>query len=562
MCVECKVELCDDCAKSHNEAKVTVGHTLLQVKPPQDSIGTGRENYCRVHRGEVVKYYCETCNSPICLPCTFLDHKGHIIEEIKTVRQSFVEDMGKLVSKSEDNIIQLSAARDDLAELENELFLRKEATKTQVRRTVKEHVRAIQDNEARLLNEIDTFYDILSVATDRVEVEKTIFRLQHAHDFARDLLSSDTSPITQLVNRSEARLNLERAQEYELPDITYHAEKMNRQMCYLPGRLDAEIGAMVRCASEPNGGHTMQLRPSTLPANTAVLVRRCRLPRGQSPMEVLALDFLPNGDLVVLASTPKFVKVFGARGLLSYEFGDDEGELQHPSDVAVTRDGDLAITDCGLLSVRIFDPFGEPKTGFGDRDLFALPIALCIDAIGRFLVCDQAKQRVTIHRQHGALLRTVNIGEIDVPQQICSFGNKVFICDSTNGVVCVYSYADGDLQFVGKLAATPDSEDILDCSGICVDRVGSLLVSDSTLGRVHLVNGNAEIGRFVARGRQFCRPGCLAASVDGLLAVSQLPVSLGVDPEITAEAHSERSSYSAETALADVYIYRLLKSDI
>ena len=48
-----------------------------------------RENYCRVHRGETIKYYCETCNSPVCLPCTFLDHKAHQIEEIKNVRNTF-----------------------------------------------------------------------------------------------------------------------------------------------------------------------------------------------------------------------------------------------------------------------------------------------------------------------------------------------------------------------------------------------------------------------------------------------------------------------------------------
>ena len=52
-----------------------------------------------------------------------------------------------------------------------------------------------------MLGEIDVFYDTVSVGRDRQKVERTIFRLQRAHDFAKQLLSDETSPITQLVNR-------------------------------------------------------------------------------------------------------------------------------------------------------------------------------------------------------------------------------------------------------------------------------------------------------------------------------------------------------------------------
>ncbi len=62
---------------------------MLPVTQGEDQ--DDHDNYCRVHKGETIKYYCETCNAPICLPCTFLDHKGHQIEEIKNVRDSFNE---------------------------------------------------------------------------------------------------------------------------------------------------------------------------------------------------------------------------------------------------------------------------------------------------------------------------------------------------------------------------------------------------------------------------------------------------------------------------------------
>ena len=152
LCIECHVGLCDDCAQAHSAAKVTQKHTLLPVS--QSSSSANRDNFCRVHKGETIKYYCETCNSPICLPCTFLDHSDHEIEEIQSVRRGFNEDMQGLVVQSQDNILQLESLGDDLRDLEGDLFIRKESGKASIRRAAQEACRAVTDQETRLLTEV------------------------------------------------------------------------------------------------------------------------------------------------------------------------------------------------------------------------------------------------------------------------------------------------------------------------------------------------------------------------------------------------------------------------
>jgi hypothetical protein len=80
-------------------------------------------------------------------------------------------------------------------------------------------------------------------------------------------------------------------------------------------------------------------------------------------------------------------------GLLRFEFGDDDSEtMMQPADMTVTRDGDLAVVDCGLLCVKVFDTQGSLQMTFGNAELFAMPIAIAIDSIGRFLVCDQVNK--------------------------------------------------------------------------------------------------------------------------------------------------------------------------
>ena len=151
MCVECKINLCDTCSKDHAKAKITENHALLPVKKETAS---NRDNYCRVHKGETIKFYCESCNCPICLPCTFIEHKEHEIVEIRAMQATFTQEMEGLVMQSADNILQLQSVGEDLVGLENELFVRKETIKSEIRRAVQELVRDIQEQEKRLKQEV------------------------------------------------------------------------------------------------------------------------------------------------------------------------------------------------------------------------------------------------------------------------------------------------------------------------------------------------------------------------------------------------------------------------
>jgi hypothetical protein len=83
-----------------------------------------------------------------------LDHKEHEITEIKQVQEDFHKDMEALVLQSSDNILQLQSAREDLSDLENELFMRKESVKSEIRKKVHEAVRNLQDQEQLLSSQV------------------------------------------------------------------------------------------------------------------------------------------------------------------------------------------------------------------------------------------------------------------------------------------------------------------------------------------------------------------------------------------------------------------------
>ena len=93
----------------------------------------------------------------------------------------------------------------------------------------------------------------MAIARDRQKLKRTIYRMSHAHDFAKTLLAEETSPIIQLTHRKDAKQNLEEALKYELPDVTVHHAKMDKYVNFLRGNVDVEIGSLLKCSGAGTG---------------------------------------------------------------------------------------------------------------------------------------------------------------------------------------------------------------------------------------------------------------------------------------------------------------------
>ena len=480
--------------------------------------------------------------SLLCIYCIVLFN----VNFCRQVLEGFGREMETLVLQSEDNILQLQEVRTDVTELENELFMRKESIKTNIRRYGQDLIKRINEHERALVSEIDAFFDTVSVGRDRQKLERAVFRLERAHEFAKQLISEETSPITQLVHRAEAKENLEGALAYDLPNLMLHGEKLDRHVYFMPGVVNFDLGTLLKCTS-PGKSHSVSQLRRRLPSSKAVFLHRLRLDDTDS---VVAVTFLPCSDIVVLVSRGQKVCVFDARGKLKYRFGPDE-DLLHPRDVTISHEGDIAIADCGLPGIKVFDIYGCVKFEFGggEADVFALPVAVTTDHLGRYLVCDQVKQRITIHRPSGELVQQFSITETTLPQSISYHDNQLFVCDAQNNVVAIYVYVNKELQFVARLTTHSDTDTFLASTDICTDRHGNLLIADAVERKLHLLNRQGEMSNIVLSGRQLLRPTALAVSPGNVLVIAQQGV-------LDLDAPSDTDNPS------QVCLYRIIKADV
>ena len=78
-CFECNSFLCNDCVGIHKKGKIFSGHHVKDISNFESSDVQDyarRANYCKTHIKEI-RFYCEECQSCICIECAILEHQDH-----------------------------------------------------------------------------------------------------------------------------------------------------------------------------------------------------------------------------------------------------------------------------------------------------------------------------------------------------------------------------------------------------------------------------------------------------------------------------------------------------
>ncbi|XP_038062457.1 E3 ubiquitin-protein ligase TRIM56-like [Patiria miniata] len=95
-CLDCAQNICPNCRKTHLRFAATSNHTVATLEDIRQGKVTVKktpeedESKCHKHKGEVKRFYCETCEELICRDCTVVDHckpEHHYIDSGKASRK-------------------------------------------------------------------------------------------------------------------------------------------------------------------------------------------------------------------------------------------------------------------------------------------------------------------------------------------------------------------------------------------------------------------------------------------------------------------------------------------
>lgn len=161
--------------------------------------------------------------------------------------------------------------------------------------------------------------------------------------------------------------------------------------------------------------------------------------------------------LYVVDTARQSLSVFTRDGALIRDFvdrGDDSGQLNYPTYVWVSADGEVLVTDSLNFRVQVFDQDGKFVRKFGVAgDMagdFARPKGIATDGFGHIYVVDALFNALQVFDPDGMLLLSIGrrghqSGEFWLPNGIfITKSNTIFVADSYNKRVQVFRYVGTD----------------------------------------------------------------------------------------------------------------------
>ncbi|XP_070561834.1 E3 ubiquitin-protein ligase TRIM56-like [Ptychodera flava] len=178
-CIDCSLYVCRNCTKTHVKIPATRHHRIMTLdeyeRAKGDNAALAQPSVaCKDHPENKVDFFCDTCETPICMACAVVKHRGHEHREIKEAAESirrFLEDkLEKLQVKTTEvtqNLVQFKTKTQEL----DETYQREvNNVKKHTLDTEQNIARMIREQEGKLLQDLKSRYEENKV---RMETEGT-----------------------------------------------------------------------------------------------------------------------------------------------------------------------------------------------------------------------------------------------------------------------------------------------------------------------------------------------------------------------------------------------------
>ena len=205
-CFQCCMFYCQDCIIGHNIMKTYKDHRVLALKEFQDKDYEDvlkRPDFCpkEDHNKEELKYFCKTCEMPVCQICVILDHGGHNMKLIKEEAEIQKSEMKSFLENQRCNLQAKMKTVNQLDEEFAKLMQQGEDVKRDVQRFVDNLVAVIEAKKQNILSSLEkeTRRSLDLVTERKTEIQRQITAIESALENTDKLLTrSSNAEIVQL----------------------------------------------------------------------------------------------------------------------------------------------------------------------------------------------------------------------------------------------------------------------------------------------------------------------------------------------------------------------------
>ncbi|CAB1348871.1 unnamed protein product [Coregonus sp. 'balchen'] len=517
---------------------------------------------CPNHEGKVMEFYCESCETAMCLECTEGEHREHLRAAIELVG----EISKQLTDRKNEAVTEISST---FEELERALHLRKTDLISAPGPAGKDNIQSCSSFTEQALSH-GSATEVLLVQKqmgERVETEGLRRSIQNlgvlittgavghtsvaTGEGLRHTLVGQHTTVTvttkdkdsELVKTGNAALQAEIVSvdgavtmETEVVDNkngTYEPVRGSpfRLRAVKPSDVLQSPDDVKRRVKSPSGtgGHIRQKavrRPSSMYSTTKKkenpiedeLIYRVGT-RGRDKAEFTNLQGISTSSngRIVFSNDGAFKLRFGVRGR-------SPGQLQRPTGVTVDMNGDIIVADYDNRWVSIFSSDGKFKSKIGAGRLMG-PKGVAVDRNGHIITVDNKACCVFIFQANGKLVtkfgaRGTSDRQFTGPHFVAiNNKNEIVVTDFHNHSVKVYS-ADGEFLF--KFGSHGEGNGQFNApTGVAVDANGNIIVADWGNSRIQVFDSSGSFLSYInTTADPLYGPQGLSLTSDGHVAVA------------------------------------------
>ncbi|KAM8853476.1 tripartite motif-containing protein 3-like isoform X1 [Synchiropus splendidus] len=110
---------------------------------------------CPNHEGKVMEFYCESCETAMCLECTEGEHREHVTVPLRDVLEQHKSALKNQLDTVRNRLPQLTAAIELVNEISKQLTDRKNGAVTEISNTFDELEKALHQRKTALITEVE-----------------------------------------------------------------------------------------------------------------------------------------------------------------------------------------------------------------------------------------------------------------------------------------------------------------------------------------------------------------------------------------------------------------------
>ncbi|XP_056020287.1 E3 ubiquitin-protein ligase TRIM56-like [Ostrea edulis] len=236
-CLTCKDLLCYECSEHrHRSTTLTLNHRIVSLADVasgkyDDEIRSQQRIPCLEHSGEDLRYFCETCDIPICRDCIVLSHQNHKCMAPSEARKRMDENLGTFMSSLKERLDKFQAAKENVTSALDKLETGKRQIKENLEKQVNDIINTVMESQKSVKTDFDRIVkskeNILHEKKECLEKERK--SLEETYTFCRNILDcgNDIEILTMKTDMNECLSKLHYSknekrctiEEIELPTI-------------------------------------------------------------------------------------------------------------------------------------------------------------------------------------------------------------------------------------------------------------------------------------------------------------------------------------------------------